>query len=414
MKEVIRPPFYVYQIVAGIELNKTTHLQLSIQCSSFQKMNLSKLFNEFIDSEKSGGIVLLAATGISMAISNMQIGDSFAEFWKTDIGGHTIVHWINDGLMTIFFLLIGLELEREIYTGELSSLRKASLPIFAAIGGMLFPAAIFMLFNHGTETSRGVGIPMATDIAFSIGLLSLLGSRVPPSLKIFLAALAVIDDLGAIIIIAVFYSGNIIVLNLAIALSIFIVLIILNRINVTNLLPYIIGGILMWYFMLHSGVHSTITGVLLAFSIPFAGGGESSPSYRLQHYLHRPVAFIILPVFAIANMAMPLEAGIFSELGGNLSNGIIAGLVGGKPAGILIFSVLAIMAGVSQMPEGIMIRHLFGAGLLAGIGFTMSIFISVLAFDSPEIVNAAKISILIASIVAGICGLLWLRLTLKR
>jgi NhaA family Na+:H+ antiporter len=279
---------------------------------------------------------------------------------------------------------------------------------------MLFPAAIFMLFNQGTETSRGVGIPMATDIAFSIGLLSLLGSRVPPSLKIFLAALAVIDDLGAIIIIAVFYSGNIVALNLAIALSIFIVLIILNRINVTNLLPYIAGGILMWYFMLNSGVHSTITGVLLAFAIPFAGGGERSPSYRLQHYLHRPVAFIILPVFAIANMAMPLGAGILSELGGNLSNGIIAGLVGGKPVGILIFSVLAIMAGVSQMPEGILIKHLFGAGLLAGIGFTMSIFISVLAFDSPEIVNAAKISILIASIIAGICGLLWLRLTLKR
>jgi NhaA family Na+:H+ antiporter len=377
-------------------------------------MNISKLFNEFIDSEKSGGIVLLAATGISMAFSNMQIGDTFAEFWQTDIGGHTIVHWINDGLMTMFFLLIGLELEREIYTGEFSSLKKASLPIFAAIGGMLFPAAIFMLFNQGTETSRGVGIPMATDIAFSIGLLSLLGSRVPPSLKIFLAALAVIDDLGAIIIIAVFYSGNIVALNLAIALSIFIVLIILNRINVTNLLPYIAGGILMWYFMLNSGVHSTITGVLLAFAIPFAGGGERSPSYRLQHYLHRPVAFIILPVFAIANMAMPLGAGILSELGGNLSNGIIAGLVGGKPVGILIFSVLAIMAGVSQMPEGILIKHLFGAGLLAGIGFTMSIFISVLAFDSPEIVNAAKISILIASIIAGICGLLWLRLTLKR
>ena len=269
-------------------------------------MKLTKIYNEFFNSEKAGGLILIFVTVISLGLANSAWQTGYINFWHIDLGGHTIVHWINDGLMTIFFLLIGLELEREIYQGELSELKNASLPFFGALGGMLVPAGLFLLLNFGTETQAGAGIPMATDIAFAIGILSLLGNRVPASLKIFLTALAVIDDLGAIIIIAIFYTTSLAFTNLFIAFGIFGLLIILNRLKVYNLIPYLIGGVAMWYFMLHSGVHATITGVLLAFAIPFSNGGEKSPSYILEHFINKPVALFILPLFAVANTCIPI------------------------------------------------------------------------------------------------------------
>ncbi|HMI08537.1 MAG TPA: Na+/H+ antiporter NhaA, partial [Flavobacterium sp.] len=261
-------------------------------------MKLTKLFSGFFESEKAGGLILVIVTIASLTLANSQWQSDYIGFWETSIAGHNFTHWINDGLMTIFFLLIGLELEREIYCGELSSIKNAALPIFGALGGMLVPAGIFLLLNFGTATQSGAGIPMATDIAFAIGILSLLGNRIPVSLKIFLTALAVIDDLGAIIVIAIFYTASLAFTNLFIALGIFAVLLLLNRMKIHNLIPYLIGGAAMWYFMLHSGVHATITGVLLAFAIPFGNGDENAPAARLQHFLHKPVAFIILPLFA--------------------------------------------------------------------------------------------------------------------
>jgi NhaA family Na+:H+ antiporter len=315
--------------------------------------------------------------------------------------------------MTIFFLLIGLELEREIYHGELSDIKNASLPIFGALGGMLVPAGLFLLLNFGTDTQAGAGIPMATDIAFAIGILSLLGNRVPTSLKIFLTALAVMDDLGAIIVIAIFYTTSIAFVNLFIALGIFCFLLILNRLKVHNLIPYLIGGIVMWYFMLHSGVHATITGVLLAFAIPCGNGGEKSPSFILQHFLHKPVAFFILPLFAIANTCITIGDIWQSGLGQTNSLGIMTGLVIGKPLGVFLFSFIGVGLGLCALPTDLRWKNIIGAGFLGGIGFTMSIFITLLAFDNTDIVNNSKIAILIASLIAGTIGFLWLRLTLK-
>lgn len=377
-------------------------------------MQLTRLFNEFFNSEKASGIILIFVTILSVTIANSSLQTPYLNFWHTHIGSHDIVHWINDGLMTIFFLLIGLELEREIYHGELSNFKTASLPIIAALGGILIPAGIYLLLNYGTATQSGAGIPMATDIAFAIGILSLLGRRVNPSLKVFLTALAVIDDLGAIIIIAIFYAQDISWLNLLMALAIFAGLLILNRLKVLNLVPYILGGILMWWFMLHSGVHATISGVLLAFAIPFKKNDEKSPSYMLQHFLHKPVSFLILPLFAIANTGIAIPANWVEGLAQVSSIGIIAGLVIGKPLGISLFSFAAVKAGLCQLPSQVSWTNIIGAGVLAGIGFTMSIFITMLAFNDAAIVNSAKIAILIGSVIAGIAGLLWLRLSLKK
>jgi len=376
-------------------------------------MKLTKLFNEFFDSEKAGGLILVFVTVLSLGLANSPWQINYINFWHFDLGGHSVVHWINDGLMTIFFLLIGLELEREIYHGELSDLKNASLPIFGALGGIIAPAGLFLLLNFGTDTQAGAGIPMATDIAFAIGILSLLGNRVPNSLKIFLTALAVMDDLGAIIIIAIFYTTSIAFINLFIALGIFGLLLALNRLKVHNLIPYLFGGVAMWYFMLHSGVHATITGVLLAFAIPFGDGGEKSPSFMLQHFLHKPVAFFILPLFAIANTCITVGDDWQSGLGETNSLGIIIGLVIGKPLGIFLFSFIGAGLGLCALPTDLKWKNIIGAGFLGGIGFTMSIFIALLAFDNADIVNNSKIAILIASLIAGTIGFIWLKLTLK-
>jgi NhaA family Na+:H+ antiporter len=376
-------------------------------------MKLTRLFIEFFNSEKAGGLILVFVTILSLLLANSPWQAGYINLWHFDLGGHSIVHWINDGLMTIFFLLIGLELEREIYQGELSDIKNASLPFFGALGGMLVPAGLFLLLNYGTDTQSGAGIPMATDIAFAIGILSLLGNRVPASLKIFLTALAVMDDLGAIIVIAIFYTSSLSLSSLFIALSIFGFLLMLNRLKVHNLIPYLIGGAAMWYFMLNSGVHATITGVLLAFAIPFGDGGEKSPSFILQHFLHKPVAFLILPVFAIANTCIAIPDGWQGGLGQAGSLGIIAGLVIGKPLGIWLFSLIGVSLGLCTLPTELKWKNIFGVGLLGGIGFTMSIFITLLAFDNDGLINNSKIAILIASLIAGIIGFIFLRRTLK-
>jgi NhaA family Na+:H+ antiporter len=375
--------------------------------------DLSVLFNEFYNSEKAGGLVLVFVTVLSLGLANSSLQKEYLAFWHLSLGGHDIVHWINDGIMTIFFLLIGLELEREIYLGELSDFKNASLPVFAALGGMLVPAGLFVMLTLGTDYSSGAGIPMATDIAFAVGILSLLGNRVPPSLKIFLTALAVADDLGAILIIAVFYTTSLVYANLFIALGIFGILIVLNRMKVNKLLPYLAGGGAMWYFMLNSGVHPTVVGVLLAFAIPFGDGSEKSPSYILQHFLHKPVAFLILPLFAIANTCIPIAGNFLYGLSQRYTLGIIAGLVIGKPLGIWLFSFIAVSLRFCKLPDGLNWKRITGAGFLGGIGFTMSIFITLLSFEDAYIVKTSKIAILMASVIAGITGYIWLRRSLR-
>ena len=367
-------------------------------------MKATKIFTDFFNSEKASGLVLIACTILSLTLANSNFGASYHDFFQSPLAGHSFEHWINDGLMTIFFLLIGLELEREIYQGELSNIKDALLPIFGALGGMLIPAGIFLLFNYGTATQSGAGIPMATDIAFALGILSLLGNRVPTSLKIFLTALAVIDDLGAIIIIAIFYTKTLLWTNLFIALGIWLLLYSSGKLNVRNLILYLMGGVTMWYFILHSDVHATITGVLLAFAIPFGNGGEKSTSYILQHFLHKPVAFIILPIFALANTAIVFSGDISQTLTENNSLGIALGLIVGKPLGIFIFALLAVTFGLCKLPSDLNWKSIFGVGLLAGIGFTMSIFVTLLAFDNETIINNSKLIILISSLIAGLLG----------
>lgn len=376
-------------------------------------MRVTKLFKDFFDSEKSGGLVLIACTIISLVVANSTFGTDYHHFWQTQFQGHSIEHWVNDGLMTIFFLLIGLELEREIYQGELSNPKDAMLPIFGAIGGMLVPAGLFLLFNHGTPTQSGAGIPMATDIAFALGILSLLGNKVPTSLKVFLTALAVIDDLGAILVIAIFYTKTLLWTNLLIALGIWLLLFILGKLKIRNLIPYLIGGVVMWYFMLHSGVHATITGVLLAFAIPFGNGGEKSTSYILQHFLHKPVAFIILPIFALANTAIAISGNFGHVLTENYSIGIAVGLIVGKPIGIFALTFFATKIGLCKLQTDLNWKNIFGVGLLGGIGFTMSIFITLLAFDNETIINNTKLIILLSSFIAGLIGFLTLKTNLK-
>lgn len=377
-------------------------------------MKLTHLFKDFTDNEKASGIVLVVCTVVSLLLANSAVGESYTHFWHAPLAGQSVEYWINDGLMAIFFLMVGLELEREIYKGELSNLKTALLPVFAALGGMLVPAGIHFFFNNGTEYASGAGIPMATDIAFAIGVLSLLGKRVPLALKVFLTALAVIDDLGAILTIAFFYSTGLSWLYLGAAMFLFAAMLIMNRMKVYVLWPYLVLGVAMWYLMLHSGVHATITGVLLAFAIPFQNGEKNSISYKLQHFLHKPVAFIILPIFALANTGIVIEDGWVEGLETTNSLGIFAGLVLGKPLGITLFTLIAVYFGVSNMPSGVKTSQIIGVGFLGGIGFTMSIFVTLLAFEDGYIISESKITILLSSLVAAVVGLIWLSFALKK
>ncbi|HRH70273.1 MAG TPA: Na+/H+ antiporter NhaA [Flavobacteriales bacterium] len=376
-------------------------------------MRLTKMFRGFFASEKAGGIILVLCTVVSLVLTNLFPGHVYTGVWHTHIGGRPLEFWINDGLMTIFFLLVGLELEREVYVGELSQRKHAMLPALAALGGMLIPAGIHAALNNGTGTASGAGIPMATDIAFAIGILSLLGDRVPASLKVFLTALAVIDDLGAIFTIAIFYSSGISWVDLGIAAALWGGLLVLNRLQVFRLLPYLLIGAVMWYFMLRSGVHATITGVLVAFAIPFGKGDERSISYRLEHALHKPVAFVIMPLFALANTCILFTGDWASALLSTNSLGIFFGLALGKPIGITLFAAGAVSLGWCSLPSGVRWKDIIGVGFLGGIGFTMSIFITLLAFDHAETIVHAKTAILVSSFVAALVGALWLHYSLR-
>ncbi len=381
-------------------------------------MELSQYFQKFFHSSKTSGVILMLCVIASLIIANSNLGKGFQALLDTRMGtevfhlNYTLSVWINDGLMSIFFLLVGLEIKRELVEGELSDIKKAALPIFAALGGMVIPALIFVAFNHSTVYKDGWAIPMATDIAFSLAIISLLGKSVPSSLKIFLSALAIVDDLGAIIVIALFYTDSIDWLSLAICGGITALLIILNKAGVTRIWFYLIPGIFLWYFMHHSGIHATIAGVILAFTIPTnVSTTEISPLEKLEQKLHIPVSFIIMPIFALANTNITIQSQILEHFVSPLSLGIILGLFAGKVLGINFLSFLAIRLGMAELPAFSTWKDMMGVGFLAGIGFTMSIFVSLLAFpDQTEYQGISKISILFASVFSGAVGFFILKM----
>lgn len=431
-----------------------------------KKNKLTDLLSQFVGNAAISGIILIAIVIIALIWANSNFGESYFMLWekKIVIGfgdavlSKPLLLWINDGLMAMFFFVIGLEIKREVMAGELSSWKQASMPIFAALGGMLLPAALYLLFNLGKTSSNGWGIPMATDIAFSLGVLALLGKRVPLSLKIFLTAFAIVDDIGAVIVIALFYSSNIILSNLIIGGLFLGVMVIMNIAGVRNKLAYAIPGILgIWLAFLLSGVHATIAGVLAALVIPasttinkvsfkktisgltdkiddlkknhsFLSKKEQGivteikntceyyepPVQSLEHTLHPWVVFLIMPIFALSNTGVLIGHDFFNVMTEPSGLGIIVGLLIGKPLGIMLFSWLAYKSGIALLPEGTKWIHVLGIGFLGGIGFTMSLFVASLAFKDPELVTTAKVSILFASVLAGLLGFLILRKTLTR
>ncbi len=385
-------------------------------------MAISKYFRKFFNSSQSSGIILIVCVVLSLLVANSSLATTLQGFLDKETGTdlfhlkYPISIWINDGLMAIFFLLVGLEIKREIVEGELSSFKSASLPIMAAVGGMVFPALIFLLFNKGTPYQNGWGIPMATDIAFSLAIVSMLGKRVPSSVKIFLAALAIVDDLGAIIVIAIFYTEKIEWLYLGISGAILLFLIVLNYFKVTKHIFYLLPGVVLWYCMHHSGIHATIAGVLLAFTIPTnVSDVEISPLEKLEEKLHFPVSFIIMPIFAFTNTNITMQSGMVDALFTNFGLGIIVGLGLGKVLGISLFSWLSIQFKISSLPYRSTWMHIVGAGFLAGIGFTMSIFIALLSFKGHhEIQEDAKFAILVASALSGFIGYSLLKIQAKK
>jgi Na+:H+ antiporter, NhaA family len=376
-------------------------------------MIFTKHFKSFFKHESASGVILIIITIFTMITVNFILQDRYLGFWKTDFLGKPLDFWVNDVLMTFFFLLVGFEIEREVYVGELANLKQALLPIIAAIGGMIVPALIYISFNYTSGSISGFGIPMATDIAFSLTILAILTSRIPSSLKVFLTALAIIDDLGAIIIIAIFYTKSFSFLYLVFAILLFLLMVLFNRKKLFNLLFYFIPGIAMWICIYKSGIHPTIAGVLLALVIPFGKGDEKSPSYKLQLKLHTPVAYFILPVFAIVNTGILLTASDFKFLLSTGSLGIVFGLIIGKPLGIFLFSWLGVKTKICYLFENLKWKHIIGAGIIAGIGFTMSMFIGLLAFNNPLDIKISKLSILIASFIAAVLGFLFIRFSNK-
>jgi NhaA family Na+:H+ antiporter len=378
-----------------------------------KRINTS-IFPQFFNSEKTGGILLLICVAISLIIANSNFANSFSALLNTSVGfksiNYSIATWVNDGLMAVFFLLVGLEIKRELIEGELSTAKKAALPVLAAVGGMLTPAAVYFLINRGTATAHGWGIPMATDIAFALAIIAMLGKNVPSSLKIFLAALAIADDLGAILVIALFYTSQIHWLELGIAFAIVAALFTMNYFKVKWLGFYLIPGVVLWYFVHHSGIHATIAGVLLAFSIPTNQTNVQSPLETLERALTKPVNFIIMPIFALANTNITFEDGMLNGLASPLGLGIIAGLFVGKTIGVSLFSFIAVKLKLAKLPSAANWKHIIGVGMLAGIGFTMSIFVAMLSFSDNEHIVAAKFSILCASVFSGTLGFFFLKL----
>lgn len=370
-------------------------------------------FQRFLRSGQVGGFLLLICVAISLIIANTASKESFEAFLEIKLGfgaiNYSILAWINDALMAIFFLLVGLEIKRELVEGELSSMKSATLPVIAALGGMLVPAIIYFLFNKGTETAGGWGIPMATDIAFALAIIAMLGKSVPTSLKIFLAALAIVDDLGAILVIAIFYTNQIHFEYLAMAGGILVLLGLMNYFGVKKLVFYLIPGIFLWYFIHHSGIHATIAGVLLAFTIPTNETDIESPLEKLEHFLTTPVNYIIMPVFALANTNITFQKEMLTGLVSPLGLGIIVGLFVGKTIGVTFFSWLAVKLEWANLPTGAGWKHVLGLGMLAGIGFTMSIFIALLSFSDVLHISEAKFAILTASVLSGLVGFVFLK-----
>ncbi|QSX34701.1 Na+/H+ antiporter NhaA [Shewanella avicenniae] len=384
---------------------------------------MEKAIRNFLSQESAGGILLLVAVALAMLFANTPLVGLYQGMLDTPLQirlgaldiNKPLLLWINDGLMALFFLLIGLEVKRELLEGALSSVAKASLPTFAAIGGMLFPALIYAAFNYHDEfTLGGWAIPAATDIAFALGIMALLGSRVPVALKVFLLALAIIDDLGVIVIIALFYSADLSVTSLVIAAAAVVGLIALNRKGVTSLGAYGVVGLILWVAVLKSGVHATLAGVIIAFAIPLRGNNGHSPSEHLEHSLHPWSNFVILPLFAFANAGVSLGGVSAESLISPVPIGIALGLLLGKPLGVMLFSFVAVKLRWAELPEGIGWRHIAPVAVMCGIGFTMSMFIASLAFEHGGVIygDLARLGILMGSMVAAVVGYLWLSKTL--
>ncbi len=418
---------------------------------------LKTVFQEFFRLEASGGIILIIMTMAALILANSPQSEAFFALWETKLTfgfgswqlSKPIILWINDGLMAVFFFVVGLEIKREVLAGDLASPRRAALPLAAALGGMFVPALFYVFANIGQESIGGWGVPMATDIAFTLGVLALLGTRAPLPLKVFVTALAIVDDIGAVLVIALFYTAEISWISLVVGGIILLLLVLLNRSHVTRPLPYALLGVGLWLAMLYSGVHATIAGVLVAMTIParskvdvesflarskqalqayedaccddsaisekgkqtaarileLASEGVESPLQRLEHSLHPWVIYAIMPVFALANAGVALSGDDFSTaMTSPVALGIVLGLALGKPLGIVGFSWLAIRFGLAELPSGLRMRHLVGAGFLAGIGFTMSLFIANLAFPGTDFLNNAKIGVLVASLISGLLG----------
>lgn len=437
--------------------------------TSHKHSKVRGMLHSFLKSQTSGGLVLLICTVIALVVANVPALQHLQELWHIEAGfsiGNfkiemSLMHWINDALMAVFFFVVGLEIKREMLVGELSSVKKATLPIFAALGGMLVPAAIYAIFNHGTPTSNGWGIPMATDIAFAVGVISILGKRCPSALKIFLLALAIVDDLGAIIVLALFYpSHELNFVFMGLALVVFLILILFNKMKVNSPYVYLMFGLVLWYFVFRSGIHATIAGVLLAITIPskttinevrffvkvkhllekFKENGNSEVEvlanskqmevihdineevdainplmHRFESALHPISHFLIIPLFALANAGVTLDGSILqmSPMPAVVP-GIFFGLLLGKPIGITLFSYISVKTRLAELPGGVPWKQIFAIGMVAGIGFTMSIFVDNLAFSDPVHLNLGKAAILVTSFVSAICGMLAVLLTTKK
>lgn len=380
-------------------------------------LEFNKLKKLFL-SGSAGSMLLLLAVIFSLSIANSPLDQPFKNLLDTRLGfenatihlNYSILLWINDGLMAIFFLLVGLELKRELVEGELSSMKQAILPVFAASGGAITPALIYLFFNAGTDTAHGWGIPMATDIAFTLAMMNVLGNRIPVSLKVFVAALAIVDDLMAILVIALFYSSGLELSYLGMAAGIYAVMLIFNRLGYKNIWWYIVPGIFLWYFIHHSGIHATIAGVLTAMAVPVKLKDGSSPLETIEHAIVKPVNLIIIPLFALVNTNIRITEEMAGGIATPLGLGIVIGLVVGKPVGIFLLSWLSVNLNLCTKPSGASFAQIFGVGILAGIGFTMSIFIAILSFDIPLLQDEAKFAILIGSLSSAIIGYIVLRL----
>ncbi|AZG88172.1 Na+/H+ antiporter NhaA [Pseudomonas syringae pv. pisi str. PP1] len=375
--------------------------------------NALAFITRFFAAESAGGLVLMAAALAALIVANSPLADSYFAALHAVFAGLSVSHWINDGLMAIFFMLVGLEIKREVLAGQLASWSQRALPGFAALGGMVVPALIYVAFNWGRpDTIGGWAIPAATDIAFALGVLSLLGKRVPLSLKIFLSALAILDDLGAVLIIALFYTSDLSIPMLLAALGSIAVLVALNRLGVKKLLPYLIVGALLWFFMLQSGIHATLAGVALALCIPLGKPDEEarSPLLHLEEKLHPWVAFVVVPIFGFANAGVSLSGITADKLVDPVPLGVALGLLVGKQIGIFAMAALAIRAGLARLPDGSNWGQLYGVAALCGIGFTMSLFIGALAFPgTPELVDEVKVGVLIGSVLSAVLGVVVLR-----